>query len=398
MKLRVGRLLLLIAGLAFSSVAQATHILGGTISYKNLGLSGTKYTYEVEVSLIRDASADNTPNEVPFDNTITICAFKGTDSTFYESFNFSLTSKRYFIPVSDTHCHYFAQGAFQEGKYKLRISLPFNVKGYELKWERCCRRSMNNIADDVSSIPYQGFHVRCHLTVPDISNTSPKFIHLPVINICTGDTAKIDFDAADDDADSLSYAWEVARQGASINVPISDNCVGKYITPLTIDYNSGYSSAFPFGLSGFSAINAGNGQLRLYSKNPGVFALDIAVSEWRKGKLYSVTTMVGAVFVSDALHRGDTSYMNIDRVSTSEKTQSSIQIFPNPIKESLTISSASNEPLYYFIVNDMAQVITNGKFNGNAVLNTSKWSSGVYYISLKQGNKCEYKKIIKSAN
>ncbi|AEH00612.1 T9SS-dependent choice-of-anchor J family protein [Lacinutrix sp. 5H-3-7-4] len=69
--------------------------------------------------------------------------------------------------------------------------------------------------------------------------------------------------------------------------------------------------------------------------------------------------------------------------------ENSVSIFPNPTRNSLTISSKNNEiPSEYSVYNMLGQLITNKKINTEAdlTLNTSALSNGVYFIKIAKDN------------
>ncbi|MBL7812351.1 MAG: gliding motility-associated C-terminal domain-containing protein [Bacteroidetes bacterium] len=260
--------------------AEATHLVGGFLSYRYLGTNGTMNSYKVSLYVYRDCINDNTPNEVPFDENITLCVYT-SNKRWYNSFNVKLLSKRKVDPVGNTSCPEVAKACLEQGIYETNVSLPASNGDYHLKWERCCRNTQNNLDDDVNGTPYQGQTYYGKIPASSLRNSSPYFLDVPVPFICINDTVTIRNRAVDPDGDSLSYKLVTPWQGASTSNPSIDNCYDPMSSFPTVDYTPGYSATQPFGSTGLAQIDGYNGLTTYLARKTGRYAIAIEVTEWR---------------------------------------------------------------------------------------------------------------------
>ena len=73
-----------------------------------------------------------------------------------------------------------------------------------------------------------------------------------------------------------------------------------------------------------------------------------------------------------------------------------INIYPNPVKNELTIELKGNTINTNFeILNSIGQTIFKGNLLEKTVVQTSSFAAGLYLIKLENGKSSEYKKIIK---
>jgi hypothetical protein len=70
-----------------------------------------------------------------------------------------------------------------------------------------------------------------------------------------------------------------------------------------------------------------------------------------------------------------------------------IKIYPNPVKNELRIDFEGGST--FEIMNLMGQIVYSGNLINNQIVQTSNFTSGVYFIKFNSGNLSEYKKIIK---
>ena len=69
--------------------------------------------------------------------------------------------------------------------------------------------------------------------------------------------------------------------------------------------------------------------------------------------------------------------------------------FPNPVKNELMIEFKGNkEKINFEILNSLGQIVFNGEFEENIIVNTSNFASGIYELKLENGKYFEIKKIV----
>ncbi len=264
-----------------ANYANASHLVGGFLTYRWLGTNGSITQYRVNLYAYRDCSKDGTTDERPFEDKITLCVYN-QDKSIYTSYSVKILSRKKVDPVGNTNCPEVANACLEQGIYETIISLPVTTQGYYLKWERCCRNTQNNLQDQGGSA-YQGQTYFGFIPSTKIQNSSPYFQDIPVPFICKNDTTTIRNRAIDPDGDSLSYKLVTPWQGASMTNPTVDICYTTMYNPQNVDYNPGYSASKPFGNSGIASVDAFNGLTTYLSKVAGRFAVAIEVTEWRAG-------------------------------------------------------------------------------------------------------------------
>ncbi|MBS3914537.1 MAG: gliding motility-associated C-terminal domain-containing protein [Bacteroidetes bacterium] len=281
---RIKRGLIWIVLLGTAGMAQATHLVGGFLSYRYTGQSAQNTSYRVNLYVYRDCSNDGDPNKkIPFDQTITLCVYKASDNSLLRSFSVNLRSESSVDPVGNTDCPELANACLKRGIYEANISVPNSSTGYKLKWERCCRNTQTNLEDNGGD-PYQGQTYYGFIPATALKNSSPYFQDVPVPFICANDTTTVRNRAVDPDGDSLSYKFVTPWQGASVADPIPDNCVSKLPSSFrNVDYISGFDYTRPFGNGGISKIDNFNGLTTYLAPSSGRYAVAIEVTEWRNG-------------------------------------------------------------------------------------------------------------------
>jgi gliding motility-associated-like protein len=261
--------------------AEASHLVGGFLTYRWLGTNGTNTQYRVTLMVYRDCAKDGTSDEVPFDPDLDLCVYTG-DRKLYTTYKIKLLTKRKVQPVGNTNCPQVASACLEQGIYETTISLPNSSTGYHLKWERCCRNTQNNLRDQ-GGIAYQGQTYYGYIPPTNIKNSSPYFQDIPVPFICKDDTTTIRNRAVDPDGDSLSYKLVTPWQGADGNNPTLNTCPNPMSVFPEVEYRNGFSAQNPFGTSGIASIDAFNGLTTYLSRISGRFAVAIEVTEWRNG-------------------------------------------------------------------------------------------------------------------
>ena len=128
------------------SLAEASHLVGGFLTYRWLGTNGSNTQYRVTLFVYRDCTRDGTSDEVPFDDDIDLCVYSG-DKRRYTTYKIKLLNPKKVQPVGNTNCPEVASACLEQGVYETTISLPNSSTGYHLKWERCCRNTQNNLRD-----------------------------------------------------------------------------------------------------------------------------------------------------------------------------------------------------------------------------------------------------------
>lgn len=276
-------LLLFISIFFFPFVTSATHIVGGSLTYEQLGGS----TYRVTLKLYRDCDTGNTG----FDANITIEVLQANGSAFSPSKNITIalgTITR-LNPYIDT-CVVKPDVCVEEALYtKVVNNLPPVIGGYHLFWQRCCRNyTLSNV--NSAGPPYIGESF--YTFIPDnnllINNSSPSWVNSPPTFVCQGQPINFNHAATDADGDSLVYKFYNPYLGCDNVDVIGPTCTSDYptfpgnvATFNTITWLPGYSMNNPLGGGGLTLSPTG-----LLNGTPptlGQFVVGVKCEEWRNG-------------------------------------------------------------------------------------------------------------------
>jgi len=170
--------------------SQATHIVGGEITYKYLGGDN----YEVTLTIMRDCFNSSTP----FDDLASIGVFNSNNAFLFDvkvptsdSASIPNTANSPCLIAPSNLCYRIAH-------YTVVISLPVLAGGYQLAYQRCCR---NHSVVNVSNVASTG--ATYYTKIPDRNlypvNSSPEFQNLPYTFICRNNKFEYNHSAFDPD-------------------------------------------------------------------------------------------------------------------------------------------------------------------------------------------------------
>lgn len=226
-KINIIRLLFVALGFIFSiSNINATHIVGGDITYKYLG----KDTFEVTLTIRRDCNLGSP--EAQFDDPALLSIYDGRTGRVRIDLG---KNGQVNVPYRDddtlntfirSDCGFEgAQVCVHETKYVTKIYLPYNTRGYYIVYQRCCRNSsLNNIVDPLEA--GSTYSVRIDRVPQTQTNSSPVFKNWPDIYICKDKPIDFDNSARDADGDSLVYKlWNpilgLTREAPQLSQPFA---------------------------------------------------------------------------------------------------------------------------------------------------------------------------------
>lgn len=269
------RKLITIIFLAFFSLQlNATHIIGGYISYVHQGNNN----YLVTMKIYRDCWG----GQAQFDDPAIIGIFTGS-GTFVDTVSVPNPVITNIPPVINNPCLTIPQNiCVEEGVYVTTLNLPPRTDGYIIVYQRCCR---NNSILNVTNPGSQGasyFAVIPGTLIAPINN-SPVFKEFPPIAICNNEPLVVDQSATDADGDSLSYELCTSFQGASQTNPRP--LVPQPPPYASVTYAFPYTFANPVASSPQVVIDPVTGIVTGTPNLIGQFVVGICVKEYRNGVL-----------------------------------------------------------------------------------------------------------------
>jgi hypothetical protein len=345
--------------------ANATHIIGGEMSYRCLGNND----YEITLKLYRDCY-----NGVPwFDIPTTISIFDIGGNAVSQ---ISIVN-----PASDTldvqtNCAAFIPYiCAEQGIFIDTVNLPPITGGYTLAYQRCCRSMIiQNILDPLNV----GMTVSA--TIPDASiaacNNSPVFINNPPFAFCIGIPINFDHSAVDPDGDSLVYELCSGVSGADQYNPYP---VPAYPPPYTdVPYNYPYSGTYPFDTYPALDVNPQTGLLTGTPTSVGIFSLSVCIKEYRNGNLLGIHRReLAQVFTID----GAANPTPVEEVSANK-----IDLFPNPASDQVTVDlgnvpKPADEIILYNVLGSVVNKFSCAGAKSTSI-NVRDFRDGLYFIHI----------------
>lgn len=271
--------------------ADATHIVGGEVTYKYLGSN----QYRIRLDLYVDCQFGN-PQAISSDATAYIGVFNGQTRNMlggYPKLINRVGPKR--VVKTNYNCIVQAPNAcVDQYWYEATFTLPPITGGYFVSFQRCCRNgSIDNLVDP------GGTGANYWTLIPDVrtlsnkkENNSAVFKELPPNFLCTNTPLKFDHSAVDADGDSLVYELFRPFTGGTSNLPRPDQgSNGDLQQPpfSQILWTNSYTDINQIDGNPPLQIDPVTGFMTLTPTRTGQFVIGIIVKEYRNGQLISST-------------------------------------------------------------------------------------------------------------
>lgn len=285
--------LILFILLIFSFNANATHVAGGEIYYKYLGVGATSGSskYQINVRLYREC---NSQGQILNTESVVIGIYDNPSL----SLNVLLTLSRQWssnppriqnVPASNPCLQPPITICYEIGEFSAVTDLPNTPNGYTLAWVRYTRPALVNV--NASADLGATFITR----IPGTSllntgnNNCPVFVIKDTTVICKESNFSLDFGAIDSDGDSLSYKFVSALDGYGGNGSNNPNPLNTSAPPnplqlVSTSYSSMYSGLQPLGSA--VSINSTTGLISGIAPSiTGKYVICVSAEEWRNGVL-----------------------------------------------------------------------------------------------------------------
>ncbi len=280
----------------------ATHIVGGEMSYDDLGGG----TYRIILKVYRDCfngipplDGDNSLGQTSIPAIITVRSCIG--DLLIGTFDIGTPIITNIPPTINSPCIQTPGGiCVQEGVYNYTISLPPTTGGYYIAYQRCCR---NNSILNLTQPGGQGSTYYTKIPGPEVFavNSAPRYKNFPPIFICNNITFTFDHSATDPDGDQLVYSLCApfigadgccpsvtgGGPGASFcnNPPTVCPTEGSLLPYSSVNYASSFSGSYPIASNPAFSINPTTGVLTGKPNLIGQFVVGVCVQEFRNGIL-----------------------------------------------------------------------------------------------------------------
>lgn len=273
------KIILLIGLLIFIGspfLLNASHIIGGKISYRFLGSNN----YEVKLTVYRDCS-----DLFDFDNPATLTFFDKSNNSIIYNHQLTLFYRDTIHPNNPDPCFVPPSGiCVEEGYYLDTVFLPTNTNGYTVTYQRCCHNS------SILNIMTPFFYGTTITTdIPPQINNSANYLNFPPIYICLNDTFNYSFTATDIDNDSLVYQMCTPLSGINNSNGAPNPANPPPYAP--INWVTGFNANNPITTSTGVNFNLSNGIINFIPTLQGQFAVGICVLEYRNGILLNTNRL-----------------------------------------------------------------------------------------------------------
>lgn len=271
-----------LALLAMSMTLHATHIVGGEISYEDLGGG----TYRIRLVVYRDCGPANA-NGTGFDDAASVGIFNAAGQLI-DVVNIPISFQNVSeVPVVlENPCGTPPPSVcVEQAVYQQVVEIGESPNGFTLSYQRCCRNpSIINLTNpDDAGATFTTQIPGTNVTEDD--NSSPVWNSLPPVALCAGFDFFFDHSAADADGDSLAYSLCSPMFGGTPNEPAPNPPNGPPYTD--VNWAPGYSATNPIDGDPSFEIDPVTGFLTGMPTQAGQYVIGICVEEWRDGQLLS---------------------------------------------------------------------------------------------------------------
>lgn len=267
--------------LLLPTVLQASHIVGGEMTYTCLGND----RYDIALTIFRDCENGNP--QAYFDNPAIVGIFNARTGNLIRTISLFLPSDDTLDLTQVNPCFTIVQDVcIHTTTYRRRLTLPYSADGYHLVYQRCCR---NNVITNILQPGFTGATYETLIGPSALSscNSSPSFQDWPPFYICQGSSIDYDNSATDIDGDSIVYGLYTPHEGGTRIYPRPTPPMGPPFNPVT--WRRPYSASNMLGGSDPFRIDPQTGRLSGTPPHLGIFVVGICAKEYRNGVLIGVT-------------------------------------------------------------------------------------------------------------
>lgn len=281
---------------SISLIANASHIVGGEMTYKYISkASNGDVTYTVKLSLYLDCK-NGDPGAIQTDASGFINVFDAQTGALLKNLC-KTVNRQNAIKVSDNAYKCIKNKpvlCVDLYVYETNIVLPKRNSGYVITFERCCRNNtISNLSNPGTTGATYWTEIKPEATTG--ANSSPVFKSRPPVYLCLNAPFVFDHSATDADGDSLVYELFTPYIGGSTNRPRPDYNGGAGGSPVfpgstrIVKWQSPYSETDQMGGNPIMEQDPLTGRLTVTPTQSGQFIVGIMVKEYRKGVLIGET-------------------------------------------------------------------------------------------------------------
>jgi hypothetical protein len=299
------KILILLISICSVFQMQATHLMGGEITWECIKVGPDAGKYIFKLKLYRDCDGTSLST---FAQTIYVW-----DHPTVTQMSVDFISNTDISPDCDVtnsgnpqlDCSGNPVGAVEEYIYEsLPISLPGSppATGWHFTWDSCCRNgAITNLVLSSPTSPSEGFTLRASMfpyydNLGNVVPADPCFDSSPIFNespktiICTGYPFAYSHNASDDELDEIFYDWDEPLDDffGAFNPPVAPTAL-----PFLAPYS--YDNPLPGGVT----LDTVTGEIAYNSTISGNFVTVVRIDAYKCGQLVAqIFREIQAVLIS----------------------------------------------------------------------------------------------------
>lgn len=282
--------------LGFYSKGNATHLVGGSITYEYIGLNGagTNVIYRVTFKTYLDCTSPFWGISFP-EPSLDVGFYEGPSVnppnflTLSGSATLPLIDSTAIVPELPAGCiQPGVPPCIYEATYEDLVSFPISFQGYYIFYDRCCR---NPGTINLDQPDQQGLAFTAFIGPTLLQNSSPVFTDVPVPEICINDTTGVLNTATDPDGDILVFSFVdpfrgYGGDGLGGNPPPNPGLPNNLgWPPPAVTWGTGFNANTIFGPGGYQFMNQNSGFTQYRPTVLGTFVTAIEIREFRPPNL-----------------------------------------------------------------------------------------------------------------
>ena len=277
------------------STAGASHITGGEMSYRFLGMNNGLYQYEVILKLYQRCNSGR-----QFPNPAIISVFNKTNNARFIDLNVNIGSTENINITNPDPCISNPPTVcYDVAYYTFTISLPASASGYVMASQVNYR-----IAGITNLLPgYNNVGATYSADIPGNAavangpeNNSAKFIGSDLVIVCANNNFSYSFGAQDTDGDVLHYFFceAYASTSAAGGTPVPTN--PPPFPPVPYNYPD-FSETTPLG--NMVQVDPNTGLITGIAPPSGIYVVTVCVQEIRNGQIIATQRKDLQIFIAD---------------------------------------------------------------------------------------------------
>jgi len=282
MKLSRFWILCLLAVMASSQMAQASHVIGADFFQvsRNNEVGNGQIKYDFTFMLYMDCISGQI-QAINREDTGIFSLYTGDGRPYsqYEHFGVVKSPSSGKVPAnfSNDCINNPPQVCLLRNIYKFTLVLPDNPLGYYLVQNNCCR---NETVKNITNPGETGSSYSTYIPPRNQPNNSAVFKNTPPQIICLDNPFVYDHSATDSDGDSLSYEFGAAYDGHMNN----NNQIVFQPPPFDpVRYRNPYSAQMPMSGNPPLSIDPVTGMISGTPNSVGRYVVSVHCHEWRNG-------------------------------------------------------------------------------------------------------------------